>query len=131
MNGLYPVLTFAQTIAYIKSLPVNYNTTGNQLGVSLKIENAAWYNTTYKFDLIALTMSTLKTLGIENVANATTQGIPVIIQSTSMTTLKEFKKLTDLPLVQTMSLNQTWSFADVAAYAHGVQPSLELVVYYP
>jgi hypothetical protein len=80
------VLTFAQTIAYIKSLATSY-TTGNQLGVTLKVENADWYNSTYKFDLITLTMTALKTLGIENVANATNYGVPVIIQSSSMTTL--------------------------------------------
>lgn len=55
--------------------------------------------------------------------------MPVMICSLNEETLINFRKLTDLPLVQIMWMNRTYDAAHIANYANGVKPILDLVIF--
>ena len=57
------------------------------LGVSLKVENAGWYNSSYGFNIINTLMANLTTFKLHNVANATATGIPIMFTSSDPSTL--------------------------------------------
>jgi len=49
------------------------------MGISLRVENAEWYNSTRNLDLVASLMKILKGANLSSIANCTAAGLPIII----------------------------------------------------
>ena len=72
-------MTLAQTVDYIFSLKSTYPQRNQNIGLSLNVDEAAWYRDTYNFDLTQLLFTELENLGLA----PTTTLKPLIINSYS------------------------------------------------
>lgn len=66
-----------------------------------------------------------------NISKIASNSMPVILSSIDATVLKQFLNFTNLPLVQVIQNTTGLDFNDVATYAHGVKPTLDVLLFYP
>lgn len=110
-------------MTYVSDLKLKYANANQNIGLSLNVDEAAWYSDTYHLDLVQLLFTELDTMGI---AQKSIFAVPVIVNSYSTETLFSWSIQSNLPTIQSMLDGQ--DYADVDTYAYGVKVSIERVI---
>ena len=126
-NEISSVMSLNQTLSFILDLPAQYPATKNTMGLSIQVVFADWYNNELNFNIVNETFTTLQDFGLSTVNSSSAAGVPIMIQSPDLSTLRAFAALTDLPLVQTVFSNTTYDYTEIAEVASAVRPELDLI----
>lgn len=138
LDGLWSIPTFEEVIKHMQFLSATYDRSrvGAETlpGLYIELKQPQWYLETYNMDIAQAIFDVLQKYGLSDIAGATEQGIPIIIQSFNEDALRRFAELSDLPLVQLMYWQHEgaeYDFDNLATYAHGVGPDSKYVMYWP
>lgn len=126
-NEISSVMSLNQTLSFILDLPAQYPASKNTMGLSIQINYADWYNSEMNFDIVNETFSMLQDFGLSTADSSAAAGVPIMIQSPDLSTLKAFSALSDLPLVQSVFSNTTYDYTEIAEVASAVRPELDLI----
>lgn len=126
-NGIFSVMSLNQTLSFILDLPAQNPASTNTMGLSIQIDYADWYNSTNNFDIVNETFNMLRDFNLSTVNSSSAARVPIMIQSSDLSTLRAFAALTDLPLVQTVFSNTTYDYTEIAEVASAVRPELDLI----
>lgn len=100
-------------------------------GLYIELKEPEWYLDKYGIDMSEVLYDFLKLNGLETVEKATANKIPIVIQSFSEPSLKQFAEYSDLPRVKLMSPDVQFNAEHIASYAHGIGPDTDLVMFWP
>jgi len=105
MDGFFMIPSMQEVVDHMKFLNTNYNTRDRinattVPGLYIEIKEPDWYTSSYGIDMTKALYDFLAKNNLETIEKATDNGIPIIIQSFSEDSLKEFATLSDLPRVQ-------------------------------
>jgi hypothetical protein len=78
-NEISSVMSLNQTLSFILDLPAQYPASSNNMGLSIQINYADWYNSEMNFDIVNETFNMLKDFGLSTVDSSSAAGVPIMI----------------------------------------------------
>ena len=89
----------------------------------METKHYQWYKDNYNIDFAQVVHGILKSYGLETIEKASNK-LPIVIECFEPDLLKNFSKLSDLPVVLLMDgdMQKYMKLDEIMTYAHGIGP---------